>query len=1313
VTVEIGQSGCVPTEGAILSASPTSIALTSSSQSKQFTLTGSGTVNYTATGGSGNPLFFDINGVSSSSGSLTLPSGSTVTISLNTFLASSTSSYSGGGITFSQGSTFVTVPVSYTGTGSSGSFTVNSTSLNLSSGSQTLTVSGSGSVTVTSAPTGNSPSFWFTVIGTGVSLNAGTISLPESLSVSLEGGLDTSKDYSGTITLTQGSSVINVAVVYTGSSLITANPTSITLTTGTTAETLTITGTGSVTLQADYGPSPNPSGWFTIVGYSGSSVPLSPSQAFTISFSGNANSSYSGGTIHITQGNTTLSVPVSYTPSGSVLGTYGYSPAPVFNVGLGVTSVPSQTVNITGFNGLAPSVFTQTNNGSGWLSAGDNTIESPTFVTVTVSPGSLTSGQYSGSVYLQVNSVTVLTIPVTLNVGTSSSSLTISPTSLSFSYQIGGTAPGSQTLNVSSPASTQILFTPSASTNSCGSGWLVVSPSSQTSTSGTSPVGVSVQINTAGLGSTAETCNGTVTISAPSASNATTNIPVSLLVSNNPLLQTAPASLKFTAQSVANLPASQTVSLTSTGGALPFSYTVNPSSTGGTVFLTVTPSTTTTPSTLTAAINAGVFSTLTPGTYTNNIVLTSANAGNSPFTIPVTLTVGTSLAASPSAIVMNYEIGQAQPAAQTILVSSTGAPIQFTASVVNQTCSNLVQVTPTFGTTVQSLGQNGTTLTVQASNLSTFFNPAQCTAAIDIATTNSSTPVVVNVTVNIVNSAVIDVGVSEVVQAVNAILASSQIATVSLTSSDQGLTPINFAATATTNPAGQTWLTVAPNSGNTPSNLQVTTNSTNLLPGTYTGTITITSATSVPTEMVPVTLIVAAQATVSPTSLTFTMPQGAANPASQTVTVGGVPTNTSVTAVPTTTSCGTGWLTATASGTTVTVGIAGSGLTVATCTGQVTVIVPGASNSPLNVPVTLMVTNSIALSLSSTSLTFNSNTGATTSPASQTVQLSAAGSAAVTFTAAATTQSGGSWLTVSPASGNTPATLTIGIAQAVLSGLAAGTYSGTVTVSSPNSANVTVSVSLVVAAIPPPTVVSIVNSATQLSGAVSPGEIVSLYGTNLGPTPAIGLTLTSSGAVSTMLGTTQVFFDSTPAPLIYVGANQINAVVPYEVAGRFQTTVTVSTNGLVSTGIVQAVVATAPGIFTANSSGKGPGAILNEDYSLNSASHPAAAGTAVSIYATGEGVLNPPATTGSVTSKTAPFPVPVASPVSVNFQVTSNGSTINIPANVTYAGEAPGFVSGAMQVNVVIPTLVPSGAQTVVLTIGANSSPAQVTVQVK
>ncbi len=1323
VTVEIGQSGCSPTQGGTLTASPTTVILTSSSQSQQFTLTGSGTVNYTATGGSGNPLFFNINGVSTSSGSLTLPTNAALTVSLNTNLASANSSYSGGGITFTQGSTNLTVPVSYTASGgSSGSLSVSTTAIQLSSlgTSAQLVVSGSGSAVVTSSPTGNSPGFWFTIGGTGISLDTGTITLPETLTISLTSGVDGTKDYSGTMTLTQGSTVINVAVVYTGSaSTVTASPTAISLSNTQTSSSLSLSGSGSATFASNYGPSPNPTGWFSIVGYTSGTGTVSLNATLTVAINSGVaslSSSYSGGVIQVTQGGTTLSIPVSYTPSGSVSGSYSYGTAPVFNIATGTTATQSIAVSVSGFSNSTTytAVTTQENNGpAGWLAAGSNDFDAPSIVTVQVTPSLLTAGQtYTGKVLLSQNGVTLLTIPVTVNMGTSST-LTITPTSLSFAYQIGGTTPASQNIKVSSASGTMIQFTPAASTNSCGN-WLVINPSTLTSTNGTTPSEISVQINTAVLGSTAETCTGTVTINAPNATVTTTNIPVSLIVSNNPLLQATPTSLTFTSQSTTTLPSSQTVALTSTGGSLPFSYTVSPSSTGGIVFLSVSASATSTSSTLTAAVNAAVFSTLTPGTYTNNIIITSANAGNSPLTIPVTLTVGTSLTATPSAIVMNYEIGQdLQPPAQSIQVSSTGAPIQFTASALSQTCSNLIQVSPASGTTVQSLGQNGATLTVQASNLSSFFTTMTCTAAINILAANSSIPTVVNVTVNIVNTAVINVGKSEIVNAVNASVPTSTVTTVPLTTTDNGSTSISFLATATTNPAGQTWLTVSPNSGNTPNNLQVTTNSTNLVPGTYTGNITVTSATAVSSESIPVTLIVAAQATVSPTSLTFTLPQGGSNPANQTITVGGVPTTTVVTATPTTTSCGSGWLTATASGTTVTVGIVGTGLTVETCSGEVTVIVPGASNSPLNVPVTLNVTTAIALTLSSTSLTFDANVGTTTAPATQTVQLSAAANATVPFSVAATTQSGGNWLTVSTSGSTTPATLTVGIAESVLSGLTAGSYTGTVTVSSPNSGNVTINVTLSVTAVPPPTVNAIVNGATQISGAVSPGEIITLYGTNLGPTPAANLKLTSSGTVPTTLGNTQVFFDSTPAPLVYVGANQINAIVPYEVAGRFQTTVTVSSGGLVSTGIVQSVAATSPGIFTVNSSGSGPGSILNQDYSLNSASNPAAAGTVVSIYATGEGVLTPPAATGSVTSLTAPYPVPVASPVTVTFQVKSNGNTTSVPANVLYAGEAPGLVSGVLQVNVVVPTAVPAGANTVILTVGANSSPAQVTVQVK
>ena len=102
-----------------------------------------------------------------------------------------------------------------------------------------------------------------------------------------------------------------------------------------------------------------------------------------------------------------------------------------------------------------------------------------------------------------------------------------------------------------------------------------------------------------------------------------------------------------------------------------------------------------------------------------------------------------------------------------------------------------------------------------------------------------------------------------------------------------------------------------------------------------------------PDQAIPVTLIVAAQATANPTALTFTTALGGPNPASQTITVGGVPTTSSIGATPSTFSCGSNWLTATVSGNTVSVGVVTGNLAISvptTCTGSVAIIVPGATH---------------------------------------------------------------------------------------------------------------------------------------------------------------------------------------------------------------------------------------------------------------------------------------------------------------------------------------------------------------------------------
>jgi uncharacterized protein (TIGR03437 family) len=127
------------------------------------------------------------------------------------------------------------------------------------------------------------------------------------------------------------------------------------------------------------------------------------------------------------------------------------------------------------------------------------------------------------------------------------------------------------------------------------------------------------------------------------------------------------------------------------------------------------------------------------------------------------------------------------------------------------------------------------------------------------------------------------------------------------------------------------------------------------------------------------------------------------------------------------------------------------------------------------------------------------------------------------------------------------------------------------------------------------------------------------------------------------------------------------------------------------------VVDTVPAIFAATGNGNGQGAILNEDNSYNSANNPAAKGSVIQIFGTGEG-LYVGAATGSIVSPQQPFPV-LASSV----RVVIGGQQ----AELRYSSEVPGLVSGMLQVNAVVPESVGSGPQEVVLTIGERSNSTQ------
>ncbi|HEY2014882.1 MAG TPA: hypothetical protein VGH38_15350, partial [Bryobacteraceae bacterium] len=141
--------------------------------------------------------------------------------------------------------------------------------------------------------------------------------------------------------------------------------------------------------------------------------------------------------------------------------------------------------------------------------------------------------------------------------------------------------------------------------------------------------------------------------------------------------------------------------------------------------------------------------------------------------------------------------------------------------------------------------------------------------------------------------------------------------------------------------------------------------------------------------------------------------------------------------------------------------------------------------------------------------------------------------------------------------------------------------------------------------------------------------------------------------------------------------------------------------GQVSSTVSLGVVPAAPGVFTFNSSGTGLAAAVNQNGSVNDASHPAAAGSVVTLFATGAGQTNPAGQDGLPGG--TPLPLPVL-PVTV----TVGGQT----ATVQYAGASANAVAGIMQVNVQIPSGLTAGLAPVVVKVGSAVSQDGVTVSV-
>jgi uncharacterized protein (TIGR03437 family) len=1011
-------------------------------------------------------------------------------------------------------------------------------------------------------------------------------------------------------------------------------------------------------------------------------------------------------TINTPSGTVPLQVVMTVNnPSSLVPGPNGL----VFNFIQGSTTPPAgQNVSVTS---SSPSGFTVSGT-SKWIlfsTNGQTAPGAPGSVTVNVDPAAVGGpGVYVGGFSINpASGLPPVIVPVVFYYQTSPP-LTAAPSSLTFSYQPFATNNVLQkTLNLSS-GGVPVTFGASASVATPGASWLAVAP-----TQGTAPAALTVSTVQPG-GLPPGDYKGTVTITAPGASNSPVTVPVTLTISTLALLDLNITNLNFTYQVGGVLPPDQFITPTSTTPNLGYTLAVSTNNTGN--WLNAA-SLGATPSPVDVSVNPVG---LAAGTYNGTITFNAPSGGNGALVVNVTLnvvnnpTLVTTPATAPG-VILNYETGGTTPASQIVSVGSSGAPLNFSLGIAQNSTSNGVswlQVgTPSANTTPA-------TFTVGA-NI-TGMAPGQYTSTLIVTTPNGANQVTIPVTLNITAAGT------------SLLFTKPQSLTFNLFTGGTGDTqtvavnttgePIIYTATPNVStPTGGTWLLVGPPtlaaSATNMSNFTVGLNASTLAAGTYRGSVVVAPNNGTPNAVIPVTLNVSnGNLTASPPNLTFTQAAAGIAPPPQTLNL------TSTGTAPlgfTIFSTGGNWFSVsppngnTPSALNVTVN--GSNLQPGTYSGQINIVSPGAGNSPLAIPITLTVTSGQTLSLSTgsagNSLSFTAGVGGSAPPA-QTVTLSASsGSLSYVTNINITSPQGGNWLSVSPASGSAttaPSTVSISVNP---QGLAAGTYNGSVTVTSPNASNspLSIPVTLVVTAQVTPTPSTVLNGGSLGSGAVAPGEIIVIRGTNMGPAgPAVQGAPGPDNMQPTLVSDTQVTFDNIPAPLLSVSATEITAAVPYEVDGKTQTKVIVTYKGTASSALTLNVAASAPGIFASTTPGvpATQGKILNADGSPNSPDNPAAIGTPIVIFATGEGQTNPAGVTGLIIAADENA---VKRPV-LEVSVTIGG----VPADIQDAGSVPGSISGSLQINAVVPDGAPSGSTVpIVVTVGGNSSTGGTTLAVQ
>ena len=750
-------------------------------------------------------------------------------------------------------------------------------------------------------------------------------------------------------------------------------------------------------------------------------VTANPASLTADTYSGQLSIAVTGGVAVQVAVSLTVTPPPSITPSPATLS---------FTLPQGITTRSEQVVLTAGPGGADFTVISNQN----WLTAQPNSGsldagESET-ITVTANPAGLTAGPHRGQLSIAVSGGVAVQVAVSLTV-TPPPSITPSPTRLSFTLPQGATARSEQVVLTAGPGGAN--FTATSAQN-----WLTAQPNSGSLNAGESKT-ITVTANPASL--TADTYSGQLSIAV--SGGVAVQVAVSLTVTPPPSITPSPTRLSFTLPQGATARSEQVVLTAGPGGA---NFTVISNQN----WLTAQPNS--------GSLNAGESETitvtanpagLTAKAYSGQLsIAVSGATATQVVNVSLTVTPPPSITRSPTRLSFTLPQGAAAQSKQVVLTAGPGG-----ADFIVTSAQNWLTAQPNSGSL--NAGESRT-ITVTA-------NPAGLTARaysgqLSIAVSGATATQVVNVSLT--------------VQPPASITASPSTLSFTL---PQGAAAQNKQVVLTAGPGGanfivtsaQNWLTAQPNSGSLNADesrtITVTANPAGLTARAYSGQLSIAVSGATATQVVNVSLTVQppASITASPTTLSFTLPQGATTRSEQVVlTAGPGGANFIVTSAQ-------NWLTAqpnsgslnAGESRTITVTANPTGLTARAYSGQLSIAVSGATATQV-VTVSLTVQPPASITVSPATLSFTLPQGA----AAQSKQVFlTAGPGGANFTVTVTPDQ--SWLTALPNSGSLdagePEPLTV---TANPAGLTAGPQSGQLSIAVSGGAPTQVAVSLNVTA---------------------------------------------------------------------------------------------------------------------------------------------------------------------------------------------------------------------------------------------------------